>query len=173
MSDKIKMVRVRNISDANIQHGIQYKLKAHSILEEVPEDIAKKWKSIYPDSILIGEEADANVIENKNNEIESLRAENESLKKELEQKQDMISKRDVLLDEKDAEIAKLKEQLEKLGSKEEEQQGQESADERKALFAEAKSLNVEFYNSIPTEELKKRVEAKKSELAELAKKANA
>lgn len=166
MSDKIKMVRVRNISDANIQHGIQYKLKAHSILEEVPEDIAKKWKSIYPDSILIGEEADANVIENKNNEIESLRA-------ELEYKQDMISKRDVLLDEKDAEIAKLKEQLEKLGSKEEEQQGQESADERKALFAEAKSLNVEFYNSIPTEELKKRVEAKKSELAELAKKANA
>lgn len=166
MSNKIKMVRVRNISDANIQHGIQYKLKAHSILEEVPEDIAKKWKSIYPDSILIGEEADANVIENKNNEIESLRA-------ELEYKQDMISKRDVLLDEKDAEIAKLKEQLEKLGSKEEEQQGQESADERKALFAEAKSLNVEFYNSIPTEELKKRVEAKKSELAELAKKANA
>lgn len=166
MSDKIKMVRVRNISDANIQHGIQYKLKAHSILEEVPEDIAKKWKSIYPDSILIGEEADANVIENKNNEIETLRA-------ELEYKQDMISKRDVLLDEKDAEIAKLKEQLEKLGSKEEEQQGQESADERKALFAEAKSLNVEFYNSIPTEELKKRVEAKKSELAELAKKANA
>lgn len=166
MSNKIKMVRVRNISDANIQHGIQYKLKAHSILEEVPEDIAKKWKSIYPDSILIGEEADANVIENKNNEIESLRA-------ELEYKQDMISKRDVLLDEKDAEIAKLKEQLKKLGSKEEEQQGQESADERKALFAEAKSLNVEFYNSIPTEELKKRVEAKKSELAELAKKANA
>ena len=165
MSDKIKMVRVRNISDANIQHGIQYKLKAHSILEEVPEDIAKKWKSIYPDSILIGEEADANVIENKNNEIETLRA-------ELEYKQDMISKRDVLLDEKDAEIAKLKEQLEKLGSKEEAQQGQESADERKALFAEAKSLNVEFYNSIPTEELKKRVEAKKSELAQKVKEIN-
>lgn len=172
MSDKIKMVRVRNISDANIQHGIQYKLKAHSILEEVPEDIAKKWKSIYPDSILIGEEADANVIENKNNEIESLRAENESLKKELEQKEEMISKRDVLLDEKDAEIAKLNEQIEKLDSGQK-TPDQESADERKALFAEAKSLNVEFYNSIPTEELKKRVEAKKSELAELAKKANA
>lgn len=165
-----KKVKVRNLSNNNIQHGVNYKLPAHSVLDEVPEEIAKLWKKIYGDSILIGEEADANVIENKNNEIESLKAENETLKKELEQKQDMISKRDVLLDEKDDEIANLKEQIEKLSAKDEPTAEQNTpdenpADERKALFAEAKSLNVEFYNSIPTEELKKRIEAKKNELA--------
>lgn len=181
--NKEVLVKVRNLSNRRITHGMKYKLEAGGTID-VPKDVAEIWKTNFPNDILVGEEANPEVLQNKDAEIAELKAEiiklnetiievssqgNLSNDEKLTEANNKISElsedvkaKDEAIKNKDSEIENLKAEIVELkktpeapeASKTEEEIAKE---ERRALFEEAKTLGITHSNAISTEDLKAKI----------------